>query len=278
MLFLKLLLIVFIAVILFILIVKYNLEKKIQPRKIYFNEEKKPLIIGHRGILSIDVENSIPSFNLIKKFNIDGTELDANLTKDKKLIVFHDFNLLRVFGVNKKISDLNYSEIRKFKLINFSNELEEIPLLEEVLKFLKDVKLINIEIKSNTLFSNGIEKEVYKVIKKLNLEKKVIVSSFNPFSLYRFKKIAPEILRGLLLSKENVPFYIKNLWFWEFAAPDYIHFHADYLNELIVYEFDKKGYGTVFWGIDNLNLFKRAINHKPQIIISNIPHILKKYN
>jgi len=222
------------------------------------------------------VENSLSSFEYILKYGIDGTELDANLTKDNKLIVFHDFSLKRMFGMEKKVGEVNYSEIKKCSLINFQNENEEIPLLEDALNLLKDVLLINIEIKSNTLFSNGIEKEVYKVIKKYNLMNKVVVSSFNPFALYRFKKIAPEILRGLLISKENVPFYIKKMWFWEFASPDFIHFHSNYLDEIIVNKFKKMGYGIVFWNIDNINHLNRALKYKPLFIISNIPHILKK--
>lgn len=42
-------------------------------------------------------------------------ELDCHLTKDGKVVVSHDQNLLRSTGVNKNISELNYKDLPLLK-------------------------------------------------------------------------------------------------------------------------------------------------------------------
>ncbi|GAJ07659.1 unnamed protein product, partial [marine sediment metagenome] len=54
---------------------------------------KLPLIVGHRGAKGIAPENSLSGFKKAAELGIDGVELDVHLTKDGKLIVFHDMDL-----------------------------------------------------------------------------------------------------------------------------------------------------------------------------------------
>ena len=60
-------------------------------------------ICAHRGMVNIKPENTISSFKEAMKYNIDSIELDVHLTKDNKLVVFHDFTLNRMCGVNNYI-------------------------------------------------------------------------------------------------------------------------------------------------------------------------------
>lgn len=41
-------------------------------------------------------------------------ELDVRLTKDEKVVVFHDPDLFRMTGNNIKISDIDYSRLPSF--------------------------------------------------------------------------------------------------------------------------------------------------------------------
>ena len=53
------------------------------------------------------------------KYDIDSIELDVHLTKDKKLVVFHDFTLERMCNINEYIAELTYNEIKNIKLAIF---------------------------------------------------------------------------------------------------------------------------------------------------------------
>ena len=57
-----------------------------------FFKKTTPLVIGHRGNPMIHQENTLAGFKSLHKLNVDGFETDILLTKDKKLVLFHDTN------------------------------------------------------------------------------------------------------------------------------------------------------------------------------------------
>lgn len=65
----------------------------------------KPLIIGHRGNPIYYQENTLEGFRSVHKFGGNAIELDVYLTKDEKLVLFHDKNAL--------VSECNFRFPRK---------------------------------------------------------------------------------------------------------------------------------------------------------------------
>jgi len=237
----------------------------------------KPYVIGHRGIPSLAFENTLESFREIKERKIQGTEFDDLLTKDGKLVVYHDFSIFRFFGEKKSLHDLTYEEITKLFLVNFDGKILNIPLLEDVLDLLKDRELINIEIKENTLKGFNTEDGILKLLNKMGIKERVIISSFNPFTLKRVAEKAPEVKRGLLVSQKDTPSYIAKMRFWKLAKPDFIHFDIRMVNDPLVRKFHTKNIRFVFWCVDNINEFNQAMQYNPYALISNVPHQINNY-
>src|SRR5947209_19396043 len=89
-----------------------------------------PLNIAHRGGAQLWPENTLPAFFSAAEAGYDAAELDVQLTRDDRLIVFHDFRLKpglcrtadgewvrrRRFGPTPSIRELNYSEVRNFEV------------------------------------------------------------------------------------------------------------------------------------------------------------------
>ena len=101
--------------------------------------------ISHRGVHDNDKvpENSIEAFKLaIKKGYI--IELDVHLLKDNEIVVFHDDNLLRMTGVNKKIKNTTYKELQELKLLDTRYK---IPKLIDVLNLVDGKVPLLIELK-----------------------------------------------------------------------------------------------------------------------------------
>jgi len=73
----------------------------------------KSNIIAHRGYYNNqDIpENSIKAFKKALKYNYI-IEFDIHLLKDNNIVVFHDDNLKRITGINKKLKDLTYDDIQ----------------------------------------------------------------------------------------------------------------------------------------------------------------------
>ena len=154
----------------------------------------KKSLIAHRGLFNNkDVpENTIKAFQKAVKKNYL-IELDVHLLKDNNVVVFHDNNLLRMTGVNKPIKDYTYQEIKKIKLLDTN---EHIPLLKDALNLIDGKVPVIIELKSDNKV--GLLEE--ELVKLLNKYRGIYaIKSFNPKTVYYFKRKYPNIIRGLLV-------------------------------------------------------------------------------
>jgi glycerophosphoryl diester phosphodiesterase len=109
------------------------------------------------------------------------------------------------------VRNLNVQEIKTLDASGkFSARFkgEQVPTLDEVFAAVGQKILINIELKSIRLRSDGLEQAVMDVIRHHNAEARVIVSSFNPFALRRFRALAPDIAIGFLYSPDE-PTYLR---------------------------------------------------------------------
>lgn len=185
---------------------------------------------AHRGLHDNKTnapENSLMAFELAIQQGY-GIELDVQLTRDNIPVVFHDYNLKRVCGIDGIVKDFTFKELHKYKLYH-SNE--RIPKLEDVLALINGRVPIIIELKipwSATLTCERAD----KVLR--NYQGVFCIESFNPFGLIWYKKHHPKIMRGQLSTdffkdKEDgkrIKFIIlQNLLLNFLAKPDFIAFH-----------------------------------------------------
>ena len=110
-------------------------------------------IIAHRGMFSNPTipENSIMAFKKALEFSYP-IELDVQLTKDNILVVFHDDNLKRITGIDKRVEDCTYDELKKLTLFDTK---EHIPSFKEVLDLVDGKVLLDIEIKPTKRINNA---------------------------------------------------------------------------------------------------------------------------
>ncbi|MBP2071132.1 glycerophosphoryl diester phosphodiesterase [Thermoanaerobacterium butyriciformans] len=162
----------------------------------------KPLVIAHRGDSRNAPENTLISFKKALEMGVDGIELDVQLTKDGQLVVIHDERVDRTTDGIGYVKDFTLKELKMLDAgIKFDKKFagERIPTLFEVFELIKYKNLIvNIEIKSGIVLYPGIEEKLIKMIDGYDFENRVIISSFNHYSLRDVKRKAPEFKIGLL--------------------------------------------------------------------------------
>ena len=193
--------------------------------------------IAHRGLFNNkDVpENSLTAF--MKAVENDyGIELDVQLTKDDKLVVFHDQSLERMTGIRKDLIDCDYDELLQYSLLDTD---EKIPLFSEVLEVLKKDTPLVVEIKPEGRYIETTRRTV-EMLKSYdglyNME------SFNPFVVSYLRKNNPEIIRGQLAydslkdreNKENffIKFTTTYLMMNFLGRPDYIAYDCNSTDNL----------------------------------------------
>ena len=154
---------------------------------------------AHRGLHSRDrsvPENSLKAFELAAEAGY-GIELDVQLSKDGQVVVFHDDTLNRVCGIDARVDELNYAELRDLSLLDTE---EKIPLFSDVLAVIRGRGPLIVELKNGRNNKELCEKTC-EMLRKYNGE--VCIESFNPMIVAWFRFHAKEFLRGLLSAPEE---------------------------------------------------------------------------
>lgn len=157
---------------------------------------------AHRGFSGKYPENTMLAFRKAVDEGVDGIELDVQLTKDGEVVIIHDETIDRTTDGKGLVVSYTYDELRKFDAsFKFRGEygFNPIPTLREYFELVKDKNLVtNIELKTGLNEYFGIEEKVWELIKEYRLEERVIISSFNHYSVLRMKNLAPNLKYGLL--------------------------------------------------------------------------------
>lgn len=160
------------------------------------------LIYAHRGSSLKYPENTMLAFEKAILAGANGLELDVQLTLDKKVIIFHDWRLDRIFNKRGKISNYTFEEIKKWDAGIWKGKKFKgltIPSLEELLAFAAKRKIaVNIELKNFFSGINGLEQQVIRLIRKYNVMDQTVISTFNPLSLQIIYEVEPAISLALL--------------------------------------------------------------------------------
>ncbi len=160
-------------------------------------------IWAHRGASGYAPENTREAFALAAEQKADGVELDVQLTKDGQLVVIHDETIDRVSSQQGYVKDFTWEELKKCCVNRTIPGYREvfIPTLEEVYQLLAETNLtINVELKTSLIWYPQIEEKVLQLTKEMGLLDRVILSSFNHYSIKRVKEIEPHIKTGILYS------------------------------------------------------------------------------
>lgn len=218
------------AVALYLLMVMPGMEEKPDTEVI------KHCLYAHRGLhdnASDAPENSLKAFRKAVDAGF-GMELDIQLTKDKVPVVFHDFTLKRICGVEGKVADYTYEELQQFPLCKST---ERIPKFEDVLRLVdgKEPLIVEFKIAFKDLSLCPIADGLLREYKGL-----YCMESFNPLCLFWYRRHHKEVVRGQLsdgfLREGNctgsMAFVLQNLLTNFLTKPDFIAYNHKYANAL----------------------------------------------
>lgn len=168
----------------------------ISPRMIH-GADRTPFMkvhYAHRGLFdntSDAPENSLLAFQRAVDAGY-GMELDVQLSKDNRLVIFHDASLERMCGVKGNVWDYTLEELQKLTL---ANSEQTIPTLEEFLKVVDGKVPFILEYKLDRPQTRVCElgNELLK-----NYKGAYCIESFHPLAVLWYRKHRPDVLRGQL--------------------------------------------------------------------------------
>ena len=182
---------------------------------------------AHRGLHSRTVpENSIEAFELACK-NGYGIELDVQLSRDGTVMVFHDYTLVRMTGLEKKLCELDADELCALSL---KGTEQRIPTFAEVLALVDGRVPILVELKGENL-DTALCPKVAEQLRRYKGD--YCIESFNPLLIKDMKKHLPDSYRGLLYTnvcrdkkkKTLLNIVISGMMLNFLARPDFIAYN-----------------------------------------------------
>lgn len=233
-------------------------------------------VFAHRGFSGSYPENTMLAFKQALANGAGGIELDVQLTKDGEVIILHDEKLDRTTTGTGLVSEHSLEDLRQLDasytyrgMVGFN----PIPTLREYFEQVKQEDIItNIELKTGILPYPGIEQKTWELIREFHLEDRIIISSFNHYSIMRMKSIAPCLEYGLLTSTW---IYQPGAYAKQLGVTCY-HPHYIGLTDEVIQDLKEHNIKINPWTVnskeDAANLIAKGVDN----IISNYPDILGK--
>ena len=161
----------------------------------------QPVIFAHRGASAHAPENTLAAFQLALTQQADAIELDVKLSADEQVVVIHDPTVDRTTNGKGRVQDLALAELKKLDCGSFFSgnyAAEKIPTLEEVFESVGKRIFINIELTNYKTPRDNLSEVVCMLVKKHQMQKRIIFSSFHASNLSKARSYLPDVPRGLL--------------------------------------------------------------------------------
>jgi len=216
-------------------------------------------IYAHRGASGDFLEGSKDAYFGAVEQGADGFECDVRLTKDKRIICFHDENAKRLANLDLEIAKSTYNEL-KVSINPFClDELVDLAILNK--------KDLLIEFKHPVPSGGEIEKRVHQLLasKRDQITKsgiEILLISFSYFATLRNKK-----------SGHNSGYLIKKKALARFNPTQFTLISIEILksDHSIAASEKKKGKRVIVWTVNHLNDLKLCQDLGAYAVITDYP-------
>ncbi len=229
---------------------------------------------AHRGASGYAPENTLPAFELALEQGADGFELDVQLTRDDEVVVIHDETLERTTDGNGWVADHSLEDLRRLDASHGHEKYAgtRIPTLAEVFGLVHDtVTTINIELKNSRMAYKGLEERVVALVEEHEMEHRVVISSFNHYSLRHLVGLGSLLPLGAL--------YSEQLWKrWQYAGrlgATALHPSLAATRRKIVEKSHEHDLAVHVWTVNEPEDLRRMIALDVDAVITNYPNVAR---
>lgn len=223
-------------------------------------------LLYHRGDEKNAYPNTISSFEMAARGKGEGVELDVQFTRDNVPVVFHDRKIDASTSSSGFLTDYTLKNLKKIELdLSDACSVHRIPTLEEVLQVVKEMEVIDIEIKQRSGENFDQIVNLMEVVEEQGVLDRVIFTSFNHYSVEFINSIDPEVSKGII-------YYARLYEPWKYAKK----LNAEYLVPLhrtvtskLIEETNKRDLKIMAYGSNEREDLKSLIEIGVDYIISD---------
>lgn len=232
------------------------------------------LVFGHRGASAYAPMNTLPAFELAAEQGADGIELDVWLPADgDQLIILHDATVDHTTDGTGAIFDKTLRELREldasYKFPQYRGV--KIPTLDEVFEAVGQRLIVNVEIKADPRMRPETAQAVAACIRRHNMDRRVIVSSFAVQVLDAFREVMPEVPIGFLYDEETPPDQ------WQLAeslAHEAIHPHHTLIDVATMTQAATDGHLVNTWTVNDPQRAVELAQLGVDAVITDMPDVI----
>ncbi len=235
-----------------------------------------PLVLAHRGANKRAPQNTLPAFKKAVEFNADGIETDVHLCKDGEIVICHNYTVDATSNGKGSIDEMTFAQLRQLDFGSyFSKDFEGVtlPTLAELICVVKNMNLINIEIKP-PLKENDLVKRVVEEVHKFGIEKNTIISCFDPECIRLVKEIDSNLKTGLLYEEGDLGNEIMNFGVTKYCQQlkaDAAHPEYFLLTEDLVHDLHANGIAVNPWTVNKKEDIIKYTKWGCDALITDVP-------
>ena len=248
-----------------------------------------PRVVAHRGDSANYPENTLDAFLSAVSLKIDVIETDVHLTKDKKLVIWHDPTLERNTNGKGTLESHTLEDLKKLdagytftkdggKTFPFRGKGVKLCTLDEAFKACPNERF-NVDLKSK---EPEIVDEFIKVVRENHAESRVCGASFHLKNLKKLREKAPEILTSIT-TLEVIPKVLFKAFYSNKDFKSKIIFQVPVkqgpikvITKRFIEKMHRKNAVIMVWTINNEEEMKKLFSLGVDTIMTDNPRLLIK--
>ena len=162
-------------------------------------------MIGHRGAAARAPENTLAGMRRAADIGVAWVEIDARLSRDGEIVVFHDADVKRITGADGRVGETPLSVLAGLDAGRHFGPAfagEPIPTLAALLELTSGLGLrVNVELKIDRGRESELARGALAVIAEKAPPGAILLSSFDAAVLAEAARLDPALPRGLIAER-----------------------------------------------------------------------------
>jgi glycerophosphoryl diester phosphodiesterase len=248
----------------------------------------RPLIFASRGFGDYGPDNSLYAVEHALEADLDGVDVDAQLTRDGELVIFHDRSIDRLTSGTGRVADKTLKEMLALDLgPKYKAGLSGayVGTFRDFVRSVNRRGVVMVELRASGSAPTGIEQRAVDIIRRYDAQLSVVLSSFNPVVLYRVKQIDPLVRTALIVSdaepddSADLPWVLRQeivrRAIRKFVPVDMLSINHQ-VDEAVIDRLIAKGWPVLIWTPDTEADLRRVMAKRPYGVISDQPILARQ--
>ena len=278
------------AVIFLVFIVSVLVNPK-APSKPYYDGVTGTLVIAHQGGDGVWPGDTMYAFEKAVEIGADVLEMDAHITKDGRIVLMHDETVDDTTDGTGLIEEMTLEELKKLdaaydwsndggQTFPYRGQGIQVPTLDELFEKFPQMRYV-IEIK---LTKNPIDKPMCDLIRKHNMQDKVLIASFHDDAMAMFRETCPEVATSASRTEVRNYVLLGKAFLWGFYVPKFQSIQPPFdpkdslnipiMTKRFISESHAKNIRVEPWTVDDPELMKQYIEWGVDGIITDRPDLM----